>query len=196
MAHKPVRVVLLAALMLLALGGCSSHLSLTYPSPITPATPAAQGESLALVRFADARKHKATIFSERTSLQFGTPGLKDPGAAGDWVAQAIADELNHAGAKATVVANSSQTEDPTVVTGKLTRLMVYGYGAAFFMRATVKFNLTVTKGGVVVLNKAYSGEASRPYFGPDLVSHADEALAAAMQNAAEPAAKDIIKVIR
>ena len=188
--------LVLAAIALTSLGGCTAHLALTYPPPITPPMATAQGKSLAIVRFADRRKNKRTVFTERTALTFGIPKLKNSVSAGLWVAQAIADELTHAGAKAQVVADARRTNNATVVTGTLTRLRVYGYGAAFFMRATVAFHLTLTKNGAVLLNKAYTGAASRPFFGPDLVSHADEAMAAAMQDAAERAAKDIIRATR
>lgn len=186
----------LVTLSLVGLAGCGAGLvRLTYPAPITPPNAAAQGKALSVARFADARKNKKAVAAQRLALQIGQIELKKPNSAGGWVARALAAELTHAGCRVQLVDRRQQARDAVVVSG--TVLEIFSDDYRYVIHSTVRFTLTVRKGGAIVLGKEYEGDASQPRLS-GLMSTGDyeKGIAAALQDAMTQAVPDIIRAMR
>ena len=187
----------LAALTLLALmslAGCTTHLALNYPKPLTEPRQAANGESLVVVNFTDSRTDKKLFVAEGT-LGLGSVKLAKPNAVGAWAARALAAELTHAGVRAVVVNSVVDAQTPVVVTGTVSKIFTRDYGPAMFMRSEVDFSLVVTNDGKTVFRRTYEGVASRPFFGgPTAARDIEAAMAAALQHGMVRAAPDVIDV--
>lgn len=186
-----VSLVGLGLVVLTALTGCNVGIPLRYPDAITPPMATAMGESINIVRFADARNNKQLQGTGAPVI--GQVVLEKPNAVGAWVTQALAAELIHAGAHVVVVDQRARPSNSAVVTGAVTSLVTHYYTAA--ISSTVTFALTVTKGGTTVLSKQYTGSATHAFFGFTPSQQVGAVVAAALQNAMTQAAPDIITVI-
>ncbi|MFA4889845.1 MAG: YajG family lipoprotein [Candidatus Omnitrophota bacterium] len=137
--------------------GCAfgnRYISLQY-QPVTTLSVAIK-QNVAIVKFTDTRE-KPELGEMRNGYGMKTADVlaKDQDV-GAWVANALSDELIRAGYNVQKFSDAAPSDAEVVISGSVPEAYVKMY---MTYSGTVRVSVTVTKSGVVVLNKEYTGHA-------------------------------------
>jgi hypothetical protein len=151
--------MIISAMAVGLLSGCAfgdRKIALRY-QPIAPIG-GGTGQKVAVVKFID-RRGKQEVGEVRNGYGMKTASVyaqqQDIGA---WVANALSDELSHAGFAVQKFSDAAPPDISISITGFVPEAYVQ---MSMQERCTVRANITVQKGGVVVLNKEYRGYISK-----------------------------------
>jgi hypothetical protein len=173
--------------------GCAlgdRKIALLY-KPVTKVE-AKSSENIAIVRFKDLRTNP-DVGEVRNGYGMKTARVIAEGQdVGAWVANALADELSTAGFQVTKFNDFAPPDITIAITGTVTEAYTKMY---FNSTATVRVKVNVTKAGVSVLSKEYSGKHAVLAL---LVSPGEyeQALQGALQNLMKNLVPDIIEAIK
>lgn len=136
--------------------GCAfgnRYISLQY-QPVTTLSVAIK-QNVAIVKFTDTRE-KPELGEMRNSFVKTADVLAKDQDVGAWVANALSDELIKAGYNVQKFSDAAPSDAVVVISGSVPEAYVKMY---MTYSGTVRVSATVTKSGVVVLNKEYTGHA-------------------------------------
>jgi len=149
--------VTFGVMAVVTLSGCAfgaRNISLQYQPALDVQAKARQ--SVAVVKFTDTRE-KPEIGEVRNGygIKTATVWAKDQDV-GAWVANALADELGKAGYDIQKFQDAAPPDAKIAITGSVPEAYVKMF---MTQRGTVRVSVSVTKAGVVCLNKEYAGKA-------------------------------------
>lgn len=136
--------------------GCAfgnRYISLQY-QPVTTLSVSIK-QNVAIVKFTDTRE-KPELGEMRNSFTKTADVLAKDQDVGAWVANALSDELIKAGYNVQKFSDAAPSDAIVVISGSVPEAYVKMY---MTYSGTVRVSVTVTKSGVVVLNKEYIGHA-------------------------------------
>jgi hypothetical protein len=186
---------LIVGLMALPSIGCAfgdRSVVLTYTPQAGTARTTDAGK-VAVAAFDDLRQDKVVVGEVRNGYGLKTAKVvlnnQDPGG---WVANAIASELQNAGYDVTKVAEPTAAADVPVIAGAISELYTKMYMS---YRTTLQLSVVVTKAGVPIMNKQYTGQAKA---GAAFVStkEYETVMDQALQNALSQAIPDIKSALK
>lgn len=158
--HRIKSVLLLTTVLLSAalIQGCAigtRRIALQYDAVV--AEQAASSETVAVVKFEDARQEE--LFGEvRNAYGMKTGKVQaDDQDVGAWVANALADELTHSGLNVRKFDDAAPPDISISISGTVLKAYVKMYMS---YRTDVSVQVTMTRAGVPLLNREYTGKAS------------------------------------
>lgn len=174
------------------LSGCAfgaRNISLQYQPVMDMQSKSRQ--SVAIVKFTDTRQ-KPEIGEVRNGygIKTATVWAKDQDV-GAWVANALADELTKAGFDIKKYQDAAPPDAKIAISGSVPEAYVKMFMS---QRGTVRVSVSVTKAGVVALNKEYSGKSGGLAWTASTAEY-EKILKAALQDVMKTLVPDVVAAI-